>query len=150
MPVKRPAAPNLVANGPMPANGNAAHAWAPQQTNSTSSTPAVVLESKVMGKVTYDRDAAKMTRFAVDVFIPNELSKMFNNGTKVSLHRVHDAVLEQQGTGDFQFIGQDPHDRGRALVSVEATQGTRCVYEVTFNFKALPLLAQEAHRAPKL
>jgi len=103
-----------------------------------------------MGAQTYSRDVEKLTDMGVKLFMPDELLPMLGDGTKVSLHRVYDAALSKKGTGPYEFIGRDRRDGGRALVSVEAMKGKRGIYEVTFNFKALPQLAKAAHSAPKL
>lgn len=134
-PVARPAAPNQVANGQMPAGSHA---------------PTVQLERRRMGGQTYSREAIKVTGLGLRLRMPDELLPLLGDGTKVSLHCVPDHALSTKGTGPYHFIGRDPSDRGRALVHVEAALGKRTVYEVTFNFKELPLLAKAAHTAPKL
>lgn len=102
-----------------------------------------------MGQLAYNRQVTKLTDMSVKLYMPDELMALLGDRTKVSLHRVDDTSLSM-GTGPYHFIGQDPSDRGRALVNVEVGLGKRMVFEVTFNFKALPLLAKEAHKSPKL
>ena len=103
-----------------------------------------------MGAQTYHLDAAKLTQENVKLMMPSELLPMLGDGSKVSFHRVHDDALSAQGTSAFHFIGHDPNNKGRALVSVDGSRGQRRAYEVTFHFTALPLLAKEAHKSPKL
>ena len=148
--VVQPIAPIQVANGQMPANGIAAHASPSQLTSTTPSNASASLESKSMGRVTYDREVVKMSDTIIKLYVPDELMALLGDRTKVSLHWVHDDGLEKKGKGPYEFIGRDPSDGGRALVNVEVAPGRRAVLEVSFHFKALPLLAKEAHKAPKL
>lgn len=146
----QPAAPNHVANGQMPANGNAPSPSPILQSTASSFATTVQFERKSMGALTYHREVARTPDADVKHDMPVKLFRLIGDLTKVSFHRVMNNGLSTGASGPYQFIGRDPQDSGRAMIDVETSGGHRAVYEVSFHFKALPLLAKEAHKAPKL
>ena len=115
-----------------------------------SSTPSAnALTPRSMGSRQYMGEAQNLIRGAA-VSLPSALTSLMGDGSKVSLHRVHGIPAPTGGNQPFWFIGRDPADRGRALVSIEVAPGRREVFEMTFSHNALPKLASVVSHARAL